>query len=238
MNISFYSSSVNAAAQQQKLDIIANNVANLNTPGFKKGNAVFTDLLYQNIRPPKENENTTIKNGSGVRIQQVTTDYSTAGIMETGNKLDFYIGGSGFFAVQDQATRQVRYTKDGSCYSSVGQDGKLYLCHKATDGLVLDRNGKPIVVEQGDVTTEVGIFDFANTEGFKSVGANMYEVMAKSGKPIVVDNMKAEQGKLEVSNAELSEEVSKMIVAQRSYSMNLKMLQVSDEIIQEVNKLR
>ncbi|MEG1895680.1 MAG: flagellar hook-basal body protein [Oscillospiraceae bacterium] len=238
MNVSFYSSAVNAAAQQQKLDIIANNVANLNTVGFKKSNAVFTDLLYQNIRPPKENENTTVKNGSGVRVQQVTVDYSTAGIMETGSKLDFYIGGSGFFAIQDTATKEIKYTRDGSFYTSVGLDGKLYLCHKATDGMVLDKKGKAIVVENGDITADVGIFDFANTEGFRSEGANMYSVLPKSGKPIVVENIKADQGKLEISNAELSEEISKMIVAQRSYSMNLKMLQVSDEIIQEVNRFR
>lgn len=238
MNLSFYSSGVNAAAQQEKLNVIANNMANMSTVGFKKGNTVFTDLYYQNIRPPADNEDTTVKSGSGVKIQQVTNDYTTAGLMETGGTLDYALSGEGFFAIQNTTNNTISYTRDGSFYSSQAADGKFYMMHAASGGRVLDSRGNPIEITDGATTFDIGVYNFNNYEGLISNGNNTYSADIKSGTPYIETKTKAEQGKLEMSNVDLSEEMSKMIVAQRAYSMNLKMLQVSDEIVQEVNKFR
>lgn len=240
MLVSFYSSSANAAAQQEKLNVIGNNMANIGTYGFKKGRTEFTDLYYQNIKDPENVEDTTRKNGSGVRIQQVLTDFTTAGAMQTGEMMDYYIGGSGFFAVQDPNTKAISYTRDGSFFPSQAMDGKFYLTHKASGGRVLDTKGVPIEVKDAADAEkwDVAIYDFPNVEGFTQNGNSTFSVGARSGKAFLVVDAKPEQGMLEASNVELSEEMSRIIVAQRSYSMNLKMLQVSDEIIQEINKFR
>ncbi|WP_027399711.1 flagellar hook-basal body protein [Anaerovorax odorimutans] len=239
MNLSFYSGSVGAGAQQSKLDTIANNIANVNTVGYKSENAGFVDLLYSNINAP-ETQDSDLKVGSGVRYEKTDIKFMDGGLISTDNPLDFAIKGDGFFAVMDPADGEIRYTRDGSFKMSLQEDGEFYLATAKGD-LVLSVDEEPIMMteDQKSIDLEtIGIFDFENKEGFLCVGDNLYVPVDKNGESYLKEDSSAVEKYLELSNVDLASEMNKLIEAQKAYQMTLRMVKTSEEIEETINNLR
>lgn len=238
MDISFYTAAVGAKAQQAKMDVLGNNMANVNTVGYKAQNAGFVDLLYSNIREP-ETTDTQLKVGSGTRMEKTDINFKNSGLQATDNPTDYAITGAGFFAVKNPADSQIYYTRDGSFQSSLRDDGEFYLV-TANGDLVLDKDFEPIKLGADNKEAEQvpGVFDFQLKDGLILQGNNLFSPVAKNGDPILQEDAQLSQGYLEMSNAEVSDEMVKLIETQRAYSMNLKMVQTADQVEEIINNLR
>ena len=236
MDTSFYTAARGAMSQQERMNVVANNIANLNTTGYKTLSSVFMDLMYYNMRAP-EGELTRLKAGTGVMQERTNIDFSSGGPGVTGQPYDYALTGEGFFMVRDPASGEITYTRDGHFSMSLRADGGMYLI---TDSgkLVLDGNRRPIRVTDGEVSAEPGVFTFVNTNGMLAVGNNEFSPVAKNGAPIRIENPDLKNGYLEMSNVDLAEEMSKTIESSRAYAYALKMVQTSDEVEQTINNLR
>jgi flagellar basal-body rod protein FlgG len=249
-------------AQQTQLDVIANNMANVNTTGFKKSRAEFEDLLYQTIKEPgaQQTANTThpagVQTGLGVRTAATQKIFTEGPAKITNNSLDMAIEGNGFFPIQ-MGNGQVGYTRDGTF-------------HKDAGGRIVDKNGNPLmpemvippnamgvsITEDGQVlvTTadntaapqqigQIQLVGFVNPAGLKSLGKNLFMPTSASGAPLQgtpgENNLGAiSQGQLEASNVNIVDEMVNMISAQRSYETNSKVVQAADQMLQNSNNLR
>lgn len=255
MDISFYTAGVGAKAQQSKLDVIGNNMANVNTTAYKSQSAGFVDLLYSNIRDNAQTD-TQLKVGSGIRVEKTDTNFNNGGAQPTDNPTDYMIVGSGFFAVQNPATNEIFYTRDGNFRSSLRNDGEFYLV-TANGELVLDKDFKTIKISDMEKTEDKkasdttkldttkeeeikkpAVFDFKTKDGMLLRGDNLFSPVAENGDPILQEEAQLLPGYLELSNVEVSNEMVKLIETQRAYSMSLKMVQTSNEIEEVINNLR
>jgi flagellar basal-body rod protein FlgG len=236
MNLSFYSAATGAVAQQQRLDVIANNVANVNTVGYKSLKASFANLLYQNIREP-EPAVSEIRQGVGSKVEKTDIRLDESGMLMTDSPLDFTIVGEGFFAVRNPATGDIFYTRNGNFRLSLQQNGEFLLVNDSLEH-VLDKDFNPIVMKDQDDEAAVGVFDFKHKEGFLAVGDNKFTPAEKNGLPIYNDTAQLRRGILETSNVDLAEELTQMIEAQRLFQMSLRMVSTSDEIESTINNLR
>ena len=251
MNQSFYIGAIGAQQQLQHLNVHGDNIANLNTYGFKANRSHFTALLYQNHRGALDGEdNTELPMGVGTRMLMTSTDYSQGGPADTGRSLDYYIEGEGFFGLVDLATGDVTFTRNGAFIMSQLQqptgeadaDGqpitetKFYL-GDGTGRFVLSRMGGLIEVTDPQETLPIGIFDYANYNGMTQLDETRYLPVDKNGNLWYGDGV-LRQGMLERSNADLADEFTKVIESQRAYGLALKMVQTSDEIESTINNLR
>ncbi len=234
MNASFYTAAVGAMTEQDKMNVISNNIANINTVGYKTKSAVFMDLLYYNMHSYDR-----ITTGTGVKVQHTNTDYTTNGMdkAQDDSGWNFAINGDGFFMLRDQVSGDITYTRAGNFYLSLHSDGKFYL-QTDNNKLVLDANRRPITYENGYLTADPGIYTFANTNGMESVGSTEFSPVAKNGAPYLSTDATLVEGYLELSNVNLAQEMSDTIIASRAYSYALKMVQTSDEIEETINGLR
>ena len=258
---SLYTAATGMSAQQLNMDVIANNLANVNTTGFKRSRADFQDLLYQSSRAAGTSAAqgaqvpTGIQVGLGVRTAGVERIHSPGDIRNTGNALDLTIEGDGFFQVQ-MPDGQIGYTRDGT----FRVDGQGQLVN--ADGLVLQpqmsiptdiiqvtvgQDGSVQGKAQGETTTrELGKIElarFVNPTGLESIGRNLYRQTAasgdpKTGTPGLEGNGTIASGMLEMSNVKVVEEMVDMITAQRAYEVNSKCIQAADEMLQMANQLR
>lgn len=256
MNGSFYTGALGAMAQQSKMDVIANNFANVNTAGYKSKSAVFQDLIHYNMHDP-EGTDSRLRSGSGVRLEQTNTDYTNAGYQTTGGEYDFAITGDGFFMLSDPVTNELSYSREGHFRLSL-QNEEYYLVN--TEGKrVLDKEQQPIMVEMADPTEEeeeedyeddedaereptikerIGVYNFAVKDGLQNIGDNQFVPTAKNGEPILVESAMLMEKSLEMSGVDTATEISRLIEAQRAYSYALRMVQTSDEIEATINSLR
>ncbi len=241
MNASFYTATAGVTAQQNKFNVIANNVANVNTHGYKSKTSVFQDLIYANMTAP-EDENTSLSYSAGAKISHTNTNFSQSGFAPTYNDLNFAISGDGFFKLEDPTTGEISYTRNGNFYLSERANGTFYL---ATDGgkLVLDANNNPIVAdtdpEAKDVLTAMpGVYSFQNTDGMLSVGMNEFVPLEKNGEPVLNTSSKLIRGNLEVSNVDMAQEMANIVETSRAYSYVVKMMQTSDEVQGIINSLK
>jgi flagellar basal-body rod protein FlgG len=254
-----YASATGMESQQTNLDVIANNLANVNTTGFKKSKAEFQDMLYQTSRTPGAEQGagnqlpTGVQIGHGSRLVATSKIFTTGELTQTGEKLDIAIKGDGFFEVQlPDGTRA--YTRDGALKS--GSDGRIM----TSDGLVVQSGFQAIpqgttgitIAPSGEVTTtgaggpqnfRVQLVRFANPSGLQSLGSNLYRDTTASGQaelgnPGENGFGELQQGYLELSNVKVVEEMVNLIVAQRAYEVNAKAVQASDEMMQMSNNLR
>lgn len=237
MDMSFYTAALAAAGQQERMNVIANNIANVNTEGFRAKNAVFTDLMYYNMRDEEEAE-TKVKAGCGITVQRTDTNFDESALAFTGDDYDFAITGRGFFMLQNPATQEITYTRNGKFSSSLREDG-FYLVNDA-GRLVLDENRNPIRIGEEGLSRErlPGIFTFPMLYGMQNAGSNELTVSGYNGEPAAAAGASLHQGYLEQSNVNLADEMSKTIESSRAYSYVLKMIQTSDEIEQTINSLR
>jgi flagellar basal-body rod protein FlgG len=254
-----YSSAAGMESQQLNLDVISNNLANVNTAGFKKSKIEFQDLLYQTTRAPGAEQGngtqlpTGLQVGHGSRAVATSRIFTEGELTQTGERLDVAVQGDGFFEVQmPDGTRA--YTRDGAFKTA--SDGRI----TNSEGLVLQGGWQPIaagttqisISPNGEVTTtgsngtqsfRVQLVRFANPAGLESVGRNLYKETAASGTPETGSPDEngfgsLQQGYLEMSNVKVVEEMVHMIVAQRAYEVNSKAVQAADEMMQQSNNLR
>lgn len=240
-------------AQQLKVDVIANNIANINTAGFKKSRAEFSQLISQDIEKngiPVENRDAAI--GSGIRVAQAARNNSSGNILQTGKPLDLAIQGGGFFKVVSPNGEE-RYTRDGTFSmdasgSLVNSQGYLLDGIQAVPGAE-----KVIVTADGLVKTEdaednadagqIVLYKFTDLNGLKAEGGNLFSYDQSvgesiSGAPGDEDFGAIRQGFLEASNVELAEEIANLIEAQRSYGFNTRVIRSVDEMWSLANNLR
>lgn len=237
----FYSARLGINAQQEHLNVIANNMANLSTVGFKGSRVSFADLMYQNINRNTA-ENPAIV-GHGVKINKTDLTMEQGTLEATGYHLDYAITEEGqFFAVRD-AAGDVYYTRAGNFILSRGDDDEYYLAAANGDRILSpDLEDIPIAVdEEGAFEVDrdaIGVFAFNNPYGLLSVGNNRFMATDVSGEAFVVEEPKIMAGYLEGSAVEIAEEMVKMIEASKAFSFNSRMVQVADEVEQTINNLR
>lgn len=238
-------------AQQQRLDTIAANIANVSTTGYKAQSTGFKDALYTKMIDPSDpGSAANLQQGSGVIAASGYRDFSGGTPMETGETLDFYIEGDGFFTVQDGSGTQL-YTRGGAFSVSVEQDGRYLV---TADGYyVLDENGNRIELPQdmGNLSiTQDGLLDFGNgttaqlrlvtftnKDGLSLTGSGCYAETTASGAP-KASSASVRQGYLESSNVDVSMEFTKLIRTQRAYSIAGKVLSTWNDMENETNNIR
>ena len=246
-------------AQQTQLSIIANNLANVATIGFKKGRPVFEDLLYETVVQPgaSSSESTELPSGlmlgTGVRTVSTAKTFTQGTLSQTENALDVAIQGRGFFQVllPDGTTA---YTRDGAF--SMSSQGQLVTSsgYEIDPGITIPSETLSVTIgSDGTVTaltagssapTQIGnlqLADFINPQGLQPIGQNLFkETVASStpqnGNPGLAGLGTLIQGSLESSNVNVVEELVDMIEAQRSYEMNAKAIQTVDEMLQFVSQ--
>ncbi len=258
---SLYSATSGMLAQQTHIDTTSNNIANVNTTGFKKSRADFNDLFYQAMQYAGTNtSNTTLSPdgmevGLGVRPSAITKMFSQGSPKETENNLDVAITGKGFFQVQlpDGTTA---YTRSGNFKldeqgNLVTSEGYLLIPQitlpEDTTQVNIGVDGT-VSVTQGLQTTsnvigQITLANFVNPAGLHSMGDNLFSITNASGDAIVgnPDSQglgKLRQGFLEFSNVRLVEEMTDLITAQRAYEANSKSIQTADAMLQTVNSLK
>lgn len=235
MNISFYTAAVGAQQQQERLDVHGNNFANINNYGFRAKIPSFSSLMTGPITGIEED----LPRGVGSRLEDAETNFNGSALRDTGRKLDYAIEGDGFFGLLDPASGELSYTRDGSFTKSQfieNGETKWYL----SDGMgrfVLGRNGQPIEVDDEEEELPVGVFDFVNHNGMLNIGENRFVPVEKNG-AVGLGTGRVFQGCLELSNADLAYEFSKVVESQRSFSLMLRMVTTSDDIESTVNSLR
>ncbi len=245
--------------QQQNIDVISNNLANINTTAFKKSRANFHDLLYQTLRAPGQNTTTGtvvpsgIQIGSGARLSSVDKMFTTGAIRMTGNDDDMMVEGQGFFRVQlDDGT--INYTRDGNFkWDNTGRlvnaDGfplvdQIQRPAGATEMVVgLDGVVTVNVAGQKQDIGQIQLANFINPTGMLSKGRNLYSATEASGEPIVGTANQNGMGaiyhrQLESANVNIVEEMVNMISGQRAYEMNSKVIQTGDQMLQATVAIR
>lgn len=235
MDTSFYSAVRGAMTQQKHMDILANNLANVNTNAYKSKSASFQDLMYANMKDRQETDSR-IQTGSGTIISQTNTDFRTGNLIKTARNFDFAIDGTAFFRLQDSVDGSVSYTRDGAFLITEKADG-MYLTDEQ-GRYVLDNQRNPIRYENGELTQLPGMFEFVHTHGMQSVGENGFEPIPQNGADVVSAESDLLIGYLEGSNVDLADQMSKIIQSSKAYSYMLKMVQTADEIEQTINGLR
>ncbi|MCI3207024.1 MULTISPECIES: flagellar basal-body rod protein FlgG [Pandoraea] len=257
---SLYIAATGMNAQQTNMDVISNNLANTSTNGFKKGRAVFEDLLYQTIRQPgaQSSQQTLLPSGlqlgTGVRPAATERIFTQGNLTSTNNAKDVAINGDGFFQVlmPDGTTA---YTRDGSF--QVDNNGQLvtasgYPIQPAITipanalSLTIARDGTVSVTQPGNTANvQIGTFQlatFINNAGLQSMGENLYAETAASGAPNVAQPGTNGAGVLnqnyvETSNVNVVEELVNMISAQRAYEINSKAVTASDQMLQRLTQM-
>ena len=257
---SLWISKTGLEAQQVQMDVIANNLANVSTTGFKRSRAVFEDLLYQTLRQPgaQSSQQTQVPSGlqigTGVRPVAAERIQTQGNLQQTGNKLDMAIQGAGFFQIlmPDGTTG---YTRDGSFQSD--SQGQLVTAsgYPVQPAVTIPANAisvsvggdGTITVTQPGVTAPVQIGSmqlavFVNPAGLQSMGENLYVETASSGTPSTnVPGLNGagllNQGYVETSNVNVVEELVNMIQTQRAYEINSKAISTSDQMLQKLTQI-
>ena len=247
--------------QQLYVDTIANNLANVNTTGFKKSKAEFQDLLYQTLESSSSSlvegtEGTEeIQVGHGARLAAIHKVFSQGDMSSTQNALDLVINGRGFFQIV-RPDGSIVYTRDGAFKLSA--EGKMV----TSDGYALEPNislpadtkdihigadGTVSVIVIGEPDPEpvgqIEVARFVNPAGLKSLGRNLYESSVASGEPILgppgTEGLgELMQGYLEMSNVKVAEEMVNMIVAQRAYEINVKVIKTVEDMLSLASNLQ
>jgi flagellar basal-body rod protein FlgG len=248
-------------AQQTNMDVIANNLANVSTTGFKKSRAEFEDLMYQTLKEPgavtglNSISPTGVQTGLGVRTASIQKDFEEGAAKITKNPLDIQIEGPGFFPVQ-MSDGQIGYTRDGQFKKDpngkiVDKNGnslqpEITIPANAT-GIDIAPNGAVTITTAGSIAPQsigqIQVVNFVNPAGLKSMGKNVFMPSGASGLPAQGSpgqNGLGElaQGQVEASNVNIVDEMVNMITAQRSYETNSKVIQASDQMLQSTNQLR
>jgi len=236
LNIAFYTAAVGANAQQTRLDTIANNMANLQTDGYKAQSAIFSDLLYSNMKAQSPNDGD-LTVGSGACAGRTNINFESGALLNTDGTFDYAIQGDGYFATYNISDDQLSYTRNGNFHKAQMGENAFYLAAQNGD-FVLDSNMELIPINSNDEDLDIGVFDFANKSGILLQGENRFLPVAQNGQPILQTDITLKRGYLEGSNVDLPYEMSKMIETERAYQLSLRMIKTSDEIEETINTMR
>ncbi|MBS7525804.1 flagellar basal-body rod protein FlgG [Fusibacter paucivorans] len=249
---------------QLKIDTISNNIANVNTTGFKNQRVEFKDIMYDSYTQIDQIQNegspVPIEIGHGVMTSATLRDFTTGNLQQTENDLDFAINGEHFFTVIDE-NGNYRYTKDGSFKIAVTDQGSKLV---TSDGYYVQGSGGDILL--GDDAKEIAsdslgnltvkragsdtyealdnfmLVKFVNAAGLESVGRNFYKETTASGIPIegidTEDKTEVLQGFVENSNVQIVDEMINLITAERAYEINSKSIQTADRLLEIANNLK
>lgn len=247
-------------AQQAQVDVISHNLANMSTTGYKRNRVEFQDLIYQDLRRVGTNSSDTgtivptgVQIGLGTKVAAVSRSHEQGTMQNTNNPLDIAIQGRGFFRVE-LPNGEFAYTRDGQFQLSpdgeiVTKDGYIVapniVVPEDAVSVSISREGQVQAILDGQILPQdLGQFDlatFINPAGLDAIGDNMYLATEASGDEII--GLAGEegfgtmlQGFLEASNVNPITEVTNMIVAQRAYEMNSKVISASDEMLQNLNQ--
>ncbi len=255
-----YTAASGMNAQQANIDNTANNLANVNTTGFKKSRVEFEDLVYQQIKAPGTPTSTASESptglevGLGTRSVATARDFSTGNLRNTGQPLDLAIQGKGFLQVS-LPSGEVGYTRAGTMH--LNADGQFVTAegYALQPALTIPANATSITISREGIVSvaipgqtapqQVGTIElvaFQNPAGLRGEGGNVFLPTTASGEPTSgvpgSDGMgTVAQGFLEDSNVSVVEEMVNMILAQRAYEANSKIVKASDEMLQQVNNL-
>jgi flagellar basal-body rod protein FlgG len=257
-----YSAASGMTAQQLNVDNIANNLANANTAGYKMRRAQFQDLLYQNMVQPGASAGqqtvvpTGLQLGLGTRAASNEIIFTQGNFSQTSNPLDVVIQGNGFFQVR-LATGNLAYTRDGSFH--LDKDGNMVTSSgdpiepqitlpPDAQSVTIAPDGTVSYLTPGQSSAQkagqIQLAGFQNPAGLNSIGKNLYQTTDSSGDPTVAAPGGQEglgsllQGYTEQSNVNIVEEFINLIVAQRAYEANSKVVKAADDMYQQVNNLR
>jgi len=258
MNQALWVAKTGLDAQQTRMTVVSNNLANVNTTGFKQGRAVFEDLLYQNVRQSggQSSQDTMLPSGlslgTGVRVVATEKLFTQGSVLQTGNSMDVAISGRGFFQVL-KPDGDIAYTRDGTF--QINDQGEMVTAsgYVVQPGITIPDGAQSITIGMdGTVSvklpgqaspTQVGTLetvDFINPVGLQPVGENLYLETASSGTaqagtPGLNGLGSLIQGALEGSNVNVVSELVNMIETQRAYEMNSKAISTNDQMMQYVN---
>ena len=257
MDASLWVAKTGLDAQQTRMNVISNNLANVNTTGFKRDRAVFEDLLYQNVKQP--GGQTTVNTltptglmlGTGVRVVATEKMHAQGNMVNTQNPLDMAIAGDGFFQIS-QADGTIAYTRDGNFkLSSTGQlvtsGGSLLqpaiTIPNTASSVTIGRDGTvsiELAAGGSQVIGQIQLARFVNPSGLESKGQNLMKETPASGTPQVLQPGVTGagtlmQGTLEASNVNVVEEMVSMIETQRAYEINSKAISAVDGMLKFVN---
>ncbi|MEN9383080.1 MAG: flagellar basal-body rod protein FlgG [Pseudomonadota bacterium] len=247
-------------AQQTQLDVISHNLANVSTSGFKRGTAVFEDLIYQNLRQVGANTNeqtelpTGLQIGLGVRTVATARSYTQGSLQQTSNNLDVAINGNGFFQVE-MPDGTTAYSRDGNF--KVNAQGQLVTSagYRVVGGVTIPVQARSVTIGNDGVVTvtvpgstqpqqagAIELATFVNPAGLEPRGQNLFTETPASGTPTTgapgsegLGNVM--QGYVESSNVNVVQELVNMIQTQRAYEMNSKAIQTSDQMLQKLSQL-
>ena len=258
------SAATGMSGMETKLDVIANNLANVETTGFKRGRANFEDLFYRHYKMPGAEDTagqftpTGISVGLGSRVSSTQTSFEQGAFKQTGGELDLVIEGTGFFQVADP-NGEIYYTRAGNF--SLNANGEIVM-GSANTGRLLE---PPIAVPQDTLAISISsegivsvkqpgnaqlaqigqieLASFVNPEGLLKLGENLFAETDSSGAPVVstpgLDGLgRIRQGALEASNVEPVQELIDLITTQRAFELNSQCVQVGDQIMQVVSNLK
>jgi len=256
-----WTAAVGMSSQALNMDVIANNLANVNTTGFKRSRADFQDLFYQNLRiaGAASSAGTEIPTanqiGLGTKVSAVAKLFAQGDYKQTGNELDLAVDGRGFFQITTP-DGEISYTRagafkldgDGNIVTSEGYllQPQITVPENAIQ-LTVGPDGTVTVMNAGETTpSEIGNIEtarFANPSGLTAIGKNLFLESETSGSPTTgtpgEDGLGTiTQGFLEMSNVNIVEEMVNMILAQRAYEINGKAIQTADEMLQTANNIR
>ncbi|HEX3848261.1 MAG TPA: flagellar basal-body rod protein FlgG [Steroidobacteraceae bacterium] len=255
MNLALWAAKTGLDAQNTRMAVIANNLANTNTTGFKAGRPAFQDLMYQNIRQvgAQSTQNTQYTTGltlgTGVRIVATEKDYTQGSVSQTGNSLDLTVNGRGFLQIT-MPDGTIAYTRDGSF--TLDNQGNVVTASgyplqpainvpQGATSLTIGNDGVVTITTatntKGTQVGQIQLADFINEEGLQPVGNNLVVESAASGSPQVgtagTNGLGTiQQGALETSNVNSVTELVSMIECQRSYEMNSKAISTTDQMLQ------
>ncbi|MFK5913942.1 MAG: flagellar basal-body rod protein FlgG [Woeseiaceae bacterium] len=245
-------------AQQNRLAVVSNNLANVNTTGYKRSRAIFEDLLYQNLRQAggqtsQETELPTgLSLGTGVRTVATQKLHTQGNLIQTNNTFDTAIQGKGFFQIL-KPNGDIAYTRNGEF--QVNSTGQLVNAsgYRVQPDIIIPQNSQSITIgADGTVSVtqpgnpapaQVGVIqiaDFVNPAGLQSIGGNLMVETGASGAPVIGSPDSSNlgsliQGSIESSNVNTVEELVNMIETQRAYEMNSKAISTADQMLQYIN---
>jgi len=261
MNPALRAAATGMMAQQTRTEVIANNLANVNTAGFKRSRAQFEDLLYQNIHPagpgPAAGGGAPagVQLGAGSRVVATSRFFSQGSIQQTGNPLDVAIEGNGFLAV-NRPNGEISYTRAGNL--RLDAQGRMV----TTDGLPIEPlitippeatniniapDGTISLTQPGQtnavVVGQLTLVTFPNPDGLQAIGHNLFNATGASGQPLSgIPGLDGRgtfmQGALENSNVEVVQEMIGLIRAQRSYELNSKVISAADDMLRNATQMR
>lgn len=240
MNIAFYTATTGMMAHQEGLNIYSNNIANVNTVGYKALRPSFADCIYTVQRATEEDWQT----GHGVYAQKTDLQYTISSLKLTEQELDFALPNDGFFAVVD-GQNNISYTRAGDFkISNVGDHWELVT---GNGDFVLDYEGNHITVPFEENSTKIlyeeladniGVFTFENIWGLEADGNNKYITTERSGEAVADRTLDKLRQALENSNTDLVSDMVHIIESQRAYQLSARMVQTADELARIANNLR